>query len=102
MQTGESRGFLEDGDEIILRAWCEAEGARGSASANASDGWPSRVRSGGRFLLLARKTGVRDLDHCYVPWLIPQPVKVRVDLGIFQIHIARGQEIRIEQIEPAI
>jgi fumarylacetoacetase len=25
--TGETRSFLEDGDEIILRAWCEAEGA---------------------------------------------------------------------------
>ncbi|HEU4809550.1 MAG TPA: fumarylacetoacetase [Sphingomicrobium sp.] len=24
---GESRSFLEDGDEITLRAWCEAEGA---------------------------------------------------------------------------
>ena len=26
--TGESRKFLEDGDEVILRGWCEAEGAR--------------------------------------------------------------------------
>jgi fumarylacetoacetase len=24
---GETRGFLEDGDEITLRAWCEADGA---------------------------------------------------------------------------
>jgi fumarylacetoacetase len=24
---GETRSFLEDGDEVILRAWCEAEGA---------------------------------------------------------------------------
>jgi fumarylacetoacetase len=24
---GETRSFLEDGDEIVLRAWCEAEGA---------------------------------------------------------------------------
>ena len=27
LPTGETRGFLEDGDEITLRAWCEAEGA---------------------------------------------------------------------------
>jgi fumarylacetoacetase len=26
LPTGEARSFLEDGDEIILRAWCEAEG----------------------------------------------------------------------------
>jgi fumarylacetoacetase len=25
--TDESRSFLEDGDEVILKAWCEAEGA---------------------------------------------------------------------------
>ncbi|QNM82439.1 fumarylacetoacetase [Sphingomonas sabuli] len=25
--NGETRSFLEDGDEIVLRAWCEAEGA---------------------------------------------------------------------------
>jgi fumarylacetoacetase len=25
---GETRGFLEDGDTVILRAWCEADGAR--------------------------------------------------------------------------
>ena len=25
--TGEARSFLEDGDEITLRAWCEADGA---------------------------------------------------------------------------
>ena len=25
--TGETRAFLEDGDEIVLRAWCEAQGA---------------------------------------------------------------------------
>jgi fumarylacetoacetase len=25
--TGETRSFLEDGDEITLRAWCEADGA---------------------------------------------------------------------------
>jgi fumarylacetoacetase len=24
---GETRSFLEDGDEIVLRAWCEREGA---------------------------------------------------------------------------
>ncbi len=24
---GETRSFLEDGDEVVLRAWCEAEGA---------------------------------------------------------------------------
>jgi fumarylacetoacetase len=24
---GEKRAFLEDGDEVTLRAWCEAEGA---------------------------------------------------------------------------
>jgi len=27
LPTGESRTFLEDGDEVTLRAWCEAEGA---------------------------------------------------------------------------
>lgn len=27
LQTGETRTFLEDGDEITLRAWCEAEGS---------------------------------------------------------------------------
>ena len=27
LPTGETRSFLEDGDEIKLRAWCEAEGA---------------------------------------------------------------------------
>ncbi len=26
LETGETRTFLEDGDEITLRAWCEAEG----------------------------------------------------------------------------
>jgi fumarylacetoacetase len=27
LPSGESRTFLEDGDEVTLRAWCEAEGA---------------------------------------------------------------------------
>jgi fumarylacetoacetase len=27
LATGETRNFLEDGDEIVLRAWCEAPGA---------------------------------------------------------------------------
>jgi fumarylacetoacetase len=27
LATGESRSFLEDGDEITLKAWCEGEGA---------------------------------------------------------------------------
>jgi fumarylacetoacetase len=27
LPTGESRKFLEDGDEVILRGWCEREGA---------------------------------------------------------------------------
>jgi fumarylacetoacetase len=27
LPTGETRSFLENGDEIILRAWCEGEGA---------------------------------------------------------------------------
>ena len=27
LPTGESRSFLDDGDEVTLRAWCEAEGA---------------------------------------------------------------------------
>ncbi|MCL6730030.1 fumarylacetoacetase [Sphingomonas hankyongi] len=27
LPTGEERSFLEDGDEIVLRAWCESEGA---------------------------------------------------------------------------
>ncbi|HET8749354.1 MAG TPA: fumarylacetoacetase [Sphingomicrobium sp.] len=27
LTTGETRSFLEDGDELILRAWCEGEGA---------------------------------------------------------------------------
>jgi len=27
LASGESRSFLEDGDEITLRAWCEREGA---------------------------------------------------------------------------
>ena len=27
LSSGETRSFLEDGDEVILRAWCEAEGA---------------------------------------------------------------------------
>jgi fumarylacetoacetase len=28
LPTGESRRFLEDGDEVIMRAWCEREGRR--------------------------------------------------------------------------
>ena len=36
LPNGETRSFLEDGDEIILRAWCDGE-ACASASANASD-----------------------------------------------------------------
>ena len=27
VESGETRSFLEDGDEIVLRAWCEREGA---------------------------------------------------------------------------
>ena len=27
LESGETRSFLEDGDEIVMRAWCEAEGA---------------------------------------------------------------------------
>jgi fumarylacetoacetase len=27
LPNGESRSFLEDGDEVTLRGWCEAEGA---------------------------------------------------------------------------
>jgi fumarylacetoacetase len=27
LASGERRTFLEDGDEITLRAWCEGEGA---------------------------------------------------------------------------
>jgi fumarylacetoacetase len=27
LPTGETRSFLEEGDEIVLKAWCEAEGA---------------------------------------------------------------------------
>jgi len=27
LPTGETRSFLEDGDEVVLRAWCEREGA---------------------------------------------------------------------------
>ena len=28
LPTGEERRFLEDGDEVIMRAWCEAPGQR--------------------------------------------------------------------------
>jgi len=28
LPTGEQRRFLEDGDEVILRGWCEAPGYR--------------------------------------------------------------------------
>ena len=28
LRSGETRGFLEDGDEVILRGWCERPGAR--------------------------------------------------------------------------
>jgi len=28
LPTGETRRFLEDGDEVILRGWCEGHGAR--------------------------------------------------------------------------
>jgi fumarylacetoacetase len=28
LPTGEARGFLEDGDEVIMRGWCEREGFR--------------------------------------------------------------------------
>ena len=28
LENGEKRGFLEDGDSIIMRGWCEREGAR--------------------------------------------------------------------------
>jgi fumarylacetoacetase len=27
LESGEARSFLEDGDEVTLRAWCEREGA---------------------------------------------------------------------------
>src|SRR6185369_6387063 len=27
LTTGETRSFLEDGDELTLKAWCEGEGA---------------------------------------------------------------------------
>jgi fumarylacetoacetase len=27
LESGETRTFLEDGDEVTLHAWCEAEGA---------------------------------------------------------------------------
>jgi fumarylacetoacetase len=27
LESGEDRSFLEDGDEVTLRAWCEADGA---------------------------------------------------------------------------
>ena len=27
LASGETRSFLEDGDEVTLRAWCEAKGA---------------------------------------------------------------------------
>jgi fumarylacetoacetase len=27
LANGETRSFLEDGDEVVLKAWCEAEGA---------------------------------------------------------------------------
>jgi fumarylacetoacetase len=27
LPSGETRSFLEDGDEVTLRAWCEVEGA---------------------------------------------------------------------------
>jgi fumarylacetoacetase len=27
LPSGETRSFLEDGDEVVLKAWCEAEGA---------------------------------------------------------------------------
>ena len=27
LPTGETRAFLEDGDEVIVRGWCEREGA---------------------------------------------------------------------------
>ena len=26
LASGETRSFLEDGDEVVMRAWCEAEG----------------------------------------------------------------------------
>jgi fumarylacetoacetase len=26
LPTGEERRFLEDGDEVVLRGWCEREG----------------------------------------------------------------------------
>ena len=28
LPTGEQRKFLADGDELVMRAWCEADGAR--------------------------------------------------------------------------
>jgi fumarylacetoacetase len=28
LESGEARSFLEDGDEVTLRAWCEGEGVR--------------------------------------------------------------------------
>jgi fumarylacetoacetase len=28
LSTGESRAFLQDGDEVTLRGWCEREGFR--------------------------------------------------------------------------
>ena len=39
LPSGETRSFLEDGDEVTLRAWCEATARCASASANASAAW---------------------------------------------------------------
>ena len=39
LPAGETRSFLEDGDEVTLKAWCEGDGAFASALANASGGW---------------------------------------------------------------
>ena len=38
LPTGEDARFLEDGDEVMMRGWCERAGAGGSASASVAGG----------------------------------------------------------------
>ena len=52
LPSGETRSFLEDGDEVTLRAWCEARAPSASVSANASG---ASVRSASpRFSAISR------------------------------------------------
>ena len=46
LPTGETRGFLEDGDRVTLRGWCEANGVRLGFGACAGEILPAKLPDG--------------------------------------------------------